>query len=131
MRSSLLLTAALSLRSASAWGDVGHRTIGLLAEKYFTQAGSDLVSSLLGDLDDNTISDAATWADTIKRTPGFTQSRPWHYIDANDNPPQTCSLKYSRDCDSQGCVVSAIVNQVGPTSTCTPPCVRLAQPHWS
>ena len=110
MRPFILLPLAIS--SVVGWGDIGHRTIALLAEKYFTQASSDLVSSLLGDLEDPTVSDAAVWADTVKRSRGFTETGPWHYIDAMDDPPKKCGVKYDRDCQpKEGCIVSAIVNQ--------------------
>ena len=116
MRSTVLLALASSFSLhavVEAWGDIGHRTIALLAERYFTQASADLVSSLLGDLEDATVSDAATWADSVRRTPGFTQTGAWHYIDAMDSPPKSCSVNYKRDCQpKEGCVVSAIVNQV-------------------
>jgi hypothetical protein len=88
------------------WGDVGHRAVAYLAEKYLTDQGSDLVSELLANNKGYDISDAATWADTIKwKRPS---TRPWHYIDAKDDPPTSCSLTYKRDCSDEGCIVSAM-----------------------
>ena len=41
----------------------------------------------------------------------FAYSRPWHYIDAKDSPPNECGLNMSRDCTLEsGCVVTAIAN---------------------
>ena len=128
MRSTLVLalSAAVHLPAAvHAWGDIGHRTIALLAEKYFTPASASLVSGLLGDTEDATLSDGATWADSVRRQKGFTQTAPWHYIDAEDSPPQSCGVKYSRDCSpKEGCVVSAIVNQVRVRLLAKPPTNR-------
>ncbi|KAF7589804.1 hypothetical protein BBP40_003613 [Aspergillus hancockii] len=89
------------------WGDVGHRTVAYLAEKYLSAEGTRLVEDLLhGDGED--ISDAAVWPDTIKFPKPYT--RPWHYIDALDDPPNTCRVSYEQDCDKEGCIVSAFEN---------------------
>jgi hypothetical protein len=60
------------------WGDVGHRAVAYLTEKYLTDQGSDLVNKLLANDKDYDISDAATFADVIKQKRPFT--KPWHYI---------------------------------------------------
>lgn len=39
-------------------------------------------------------------------------SKPFHYIDAEDDPPTTCDVELSRDCADSNCVVSAIANYV-------------------
>ena len=118
MHVTTLLSLAASTAVVHAWGDVGHGTIGFLAQKSFTQASSDLVSSLLGDLEPTTLFDAINWADTIRRTPPFTNTGAWHYIDAQDSPPDSCGVKYSRDCvPEEGCAVSAIVNHAWPPSS--------------
>jgi hypothetical protein len=60
------------------WGDVGHRTVAYLAEKYLTKQGSQLVEDLISPNDEFDISDAATWADKVKFARPFTRN--WHYI---------------------------------------------------
>jgi hypothetical protein len=98
----------LQLPAVLAWGNIGHRTVAYLAEKYLSAGATTYVSSLLGDTD---ISDAAVWADQVKRTPEFHGSDKWHYIDAQDDPPRTCQVNFNRDCSpGPGCVVSAIMN---------------------
>ncbi|KAJ7865779.1 hypothetical protein B0H13DRAFT_2670826 [Mycena leptocephala] len=37
-------------------------------------------------------------------------SAPLHFIDAEDNPPTSCSVDYTRDCGASGCSISAIAN---------------------
>lgn len=62
---------------ASAWGSLGHRTVAYLAQKHLSADGAAWVGELLGDED---ISDAALWADQIRRTRGWTFTAGWHYI---------------------------------------------------
>ena len=52
-------------------------------------------------------------ADTYRYTDAGLFSQPFHYIDANDNPPSSCGVDYNRDCGTGGCIVSAIQNYVG------------------
>jgi S1/P1 Nuclease len=111
-KTSVLLTFlslwTLNLPTVLAWGNIGHRTIAYLAEKYLSPGATTYVSSLLGDTD---ISDAAIWADQVKRTHEFHGTDKWHYIDAEDDPPRTCQVNFGRDCNpGPGCVVSAIMN---------------------
>jgi hypothetical protein len=74
----LLSTLLVGSPLVTAWGDVGHRTVGYLAEKYLSQEASDLVTKLLANDRDYDISDAAVWADVIKHNRPY--SAPWHYI---------------------------------------------------
>lgn len=60
------------------WGDVGHRTVGYLAQHYLTPEASSWVNSLLSNENGWDISDAATWADAVKRKRPY--SAEWHYI---------------------------------------------------
>jgi hypothetical protein len=60
------------------WGDVGHRTVAYVAEHYLTKHGTDFLNHLLPHNDKFDISDAATWADEIKRH--RPKTKPWHYV---------------------------------------------------
>jgi hypothetical protein len=62
----------------ASWGDVGHRTVAYLAEKFFTEHGAQFANDLLANDQGFDISDASVWADTVKRNRSYTQ--PWHYI---------------------------------------------------
>lgn len=131
--------AVLTLASQVAcWGGLGHRTVGYLAQKRFTKEGAELFETLIRPTTSFDISDAAVWADSIRHNRGYTEG--WHFIgksrkpspgrsrsdpfiDAKDSPPEQCNLNYARDCkQTQGCVISAISNQVnlahhGPSPT--------------
>jgi len=75
-----LLFSLLALFSlTSAWGNLAHRTIVLLAQKQFTPSASLYTQSLLGS---ETLSDAAIWADTYKFLPEGRYTSNWHFVDA-------------------------------------------------
>lgn len=95
----------------SCWGEIGHRTIGYLAEKYFDQAGAALVEELIAPDKKFDISDAAVWADLQKWKWPYT--KPWHFVDAKDDPPAACGVNYNSDCpEDDGCIIGAIRNMV-------------------
>ena len=72
----VILLAAV--QPISCWGSLGHRTVGYLAEKYFTDEASQLVQELLKNERGFDISDASLFADKIKfRRPA---TKVWHYI---------------------------------------------------
>jgi hypothetical protein len=87
----LLLAAALAAAAhpASAWGPVGHRVVGGIADPLLSPAAQAAVADLLADDRDRdgapsgrrTLADVADWADEIRGTPA---DRPhWHF----DNEP--------------------------------------------
>lgn len=76
LRSLLLLFYTLNL--TWGWGDVGHRTVAYLAEKYLTKQGNQLVEDLISPSDEFDISDAAVWPDKVKFSRPY--SRNWHFI---------------------------------------------------
>ncbi|KAK0101164.1 hypothetical protein ONS95_012856 [Cadophora gregata] len=106
-------TVVLSLTTqVLCWGDVGHRTVGYLAKKYLTDSANQLFEKILENPNGWDFSDAATWADTVKRSRPYTSS--WHFVDARDSPPTLCGLHYPDDCSAQGtngCIITAINNQ--------------------
>ncbi|KAL8828753.1 MAG: hypothetical protein Q9191_002406 [Dirinaria sp. TL-2023a] len=100
----LLITAP----SAHAWGVLGHATVATVANYYLTDQAKTYVSGLLGD--DVSMASVASWADEYRSTKAGKFSAPYHFIDAEDNPPTSCSVETTRDCGTGGCVVSAITN---------------------
>jgi hypothetical protein len=74
--------AALALIShVAGYSDLGHRTVALLAQKYLSEDTIQALDEILANDQGFDFSDAATWADTIKRGK---HARPWtktwHYI---------------------------------------------------
>lgn len=65
---------------------------------------------MLDDTSDSYLANIASWADSYRATTEGAWSAPLHFIDAEDNPPTSCSVDFDRDCGSSGCSVSAITN---------------------
>jgi len=114
-----ILATAFSAPVAHAWGCKGHQTVALIAEKHLTPEAKELVFSLLsanpidpqvkrycGGAVSDPMGDAATWADDVR---GERRNGPWHYIDIPRGAPRGPLEGF---CGKEGCVVSAIAEQV-------------------
>jgi hypothetical protein len=111
----ILTTPALLLSSAAhtlAWGTLGHETVAFIAQNFVAADTKVFFSSILNDYGTEYLAKVATWADSFRYTQAGQFSAPFHFIDAGDNPPDSCGVKYSRDCGKSGCVVGAINNYV-------------------
>jgi hypothetical protein len=75
--------AALALSPALAWGPVGHRIAGDLAEQRLCPAARTNVKSLGGG---ESLAELGLWADQIRDEPKWKGSRPWHYMNVADVP---------------------------------------------
>ncbi|KAK3940315.1 S1/P1 nuclease [Diplogelasinospora grovesii] len=105
-----LVAASSCLPQAWGWGAMGHETIAYIASNFVASSTASYFQSLLGDTSGDYLASVAAWADSYRYTTAGKFSAPFHFIDANDNPPSSCSVELSRDCGSGGCVVSAIAN---------------------
>lgn len=108
--STALLVLSAALPTALAWGAYGHYTIAYIATNFVESATKTYFQKLLNDTSTDYLATVASWADTYRETSAGRWSAPLHFIDAMDNPPSSCNVKLSRDCGSDGCVVSAIAN---------------------
>ncbi|KAI1760852.1 nuclease S1 precursor [Hypoxylon sp. FL1150] len=106
----LALLSAAALPGAMAWGAMGHETVAYVASNYVSSATKTYFQGLLGDTSADYLASVASWADSYRYTTAGAFSAPYHYIDANDNPPSSCSVSLDRDCGSEGCVVRALQN---------------------
>ncbi|KAI0702273.1 nuclease Le1 [Cytidiella melzeri] len=108
------LTAAVGLATivgrAAAWGALGHETIGFVAQTFLAPKALSFVQTSLGSTYNESLGPAAPWADDVRDEKAYSWSAPFHFVDANDNPPTSCSVNQTRDCDAEGCVLSAIAN---------------------
>lgn len=110
-----IIPAAILLSYSSshvvcAWGVLGHKTIAWVAQSYLLPATETAIQDALDSKQRDFMANVSTWADSYRYTEAGAFSRPFHYIDANDDPPTKCSVDYERDCGADGCSVSAIVN---------------------
>ena len=76
-----LILIVLSSSQARAWGVLGHRIVGQIAESYLTPQARLAVSRILGN---ESIAISSNWADFIKSDPSYSYLGPWHYADIED-----------------------------------------------
>lgn len=99
-----LLVAILALFASSlpapAWGPIGHRAVGQIAEERLSAKAQQAVRDLLGD---ESLAEASLWADEIRSDARWRVSSPWHYVNIPDG--QTYS-RARRDRD--GDVIEAL-----------------------
>jgi len=86
----LVLFFYLPLNSM-AWGMLGHRIVGQIADSYLTPKAKMAISKILGD---ETIGMASTWADFIKSDSNFAYVSPWHYINIDSGLSRQGVLKF-------------------------------------
>ncbi|OCL12051.1 nuclease S1 [Glonium stellatum] len=113
MAKALLFTVPFiiqALPGANAWGTLGHDTVAYIAQNFISSTTKTFCQNILGDTSKSYLANVATWADTYRYTAEGEFSAPYHFIDAEDNPPTSCNVDYNRDCGKGGCVVSAIQN---------------------
>ena len=76
--------ALLATSPALAWGPVGHRMAGDLAEPKLCPAARTEVKSLGAG---ESLAELGAWADQIRDEPKWRSSRPWHYMNIADLSP--------------------------------------------
>ncbi|MEJ7778707.1 MAG: S1/P1 nuclease [Daejeonella sp.] len=62
---------------AMAWGLLGHRVVGEIAESYLKRRASREIKNILGN---ESLAMASNWADFIKSEPAYNYLGNWHYI---------------------------------------------------
>jgi len=80
MKKILLILGIIILSSfaeVTAWGKVGHRTIGEIAERQLTPEVREKVRKLL---EGQSLAVVSTWADEMRSNPKFDEFAKWHYI---------------------------------------------------
>ncbi|SMY26743.1 unnamed protein product [Zymoseptoria tritici ST99CH_1A5] len=92
------LLLLLLLPSAYAWGNLGHQTIAHLASTLIHPSTTHWAQTILNDTSETYLATISTWADSYRRTAEGAFSAPFHYIDANDDPPRSCGVDFERDC---------------------------------
>ena len=60
-----------------AWGLLGHRVVGEIAESYLSRRASREIKNILGN---ESLAMAANWGDFIKSEPSYNYLDNWHYI---------------------------------------------------
>jgi S1/P1 Nuclease len=95
--------------SCLAWGPIGHRIVGQLAEQQLTAKARAEVSRLLDGEAEPTLPGISNWADELRDNPDgkalFEATRKLHFINF---PHDTCRYDAPRDCPDGQCIVAAI-----------------------
>jgi hypothetical protein len=60
-----------------AWGTLGHRIVGQIADSYLTKNTKREIYKILGN---ESVAMSSNWADFIKSDPAYKYLDPWHYI---------------------------------------------------
>ncbi|KAF8528471.1 nuclease Le1 [Hysterangium stoloniferum] len=105
------IIASVLLSGVSAWGEVGHETIGFIAMQFLAPKAKTFVTTTLANNFSGNLGPGAPWADTVRSTKAFSWSAPFHFVDAEDSPTTgSCSVVQTRDCAAGTCILSAIAN---------------------
>jgi hypothetical protein len=78
---SLGLLVVLVVAPVHAWGPLGHRTVGDIAQRHLTTKTRAAVEALIAPA---TLADVSTWADEVRYLPEWKKADPWHYISIDD-----------------------------------------------
>lgn len=86
-----LIIVILFCANSYAWGVIGHRVVGKIAQNHLNENTAKQVNDITGGL---SLADISTWADDIKSDPDqrYKQFRVWHYIESPKN-----NMKHSKD----------------------------------
>jgi hypothetical protein len=63
--------------TAFAWGMIGHRVVGQVAETYLSKKSRKAVKDILGG---ETLAISSNWPDFIKSDPAYDYLNSWHYV---------------------------------------------------
>jgi S1/P1 Nuclease len=99
MLASLLLVPAFA-PAALAWGNLGHRAVGRIAERHLTPQATRAVAELLAPEE---LAYVTTWADEIRPDPAWAKAAPWHYVTIPNGETYDSSKK-----DAGGDILEAI-----------------------
>ena len=86
----IVLMAASMPNPVHAWGQIGHRVVGQIADSYTSTKAKTAIKNILGT---ESIAMASTWADFIKSDSTYKYLDKWHYI----NTPKSLTYAQYRD----------------------------------
>ncbi|NKF51670.1 S1/P1 nuclease [Shewanella sp. WXL01] len=76
------LTLVLPMHDAMAWGQLGHRVIGEIAQQNLTDEVNEKITDLL---DGASLAEVSTWGDEIRSSGSWDHAAPWHYVSIDDH----------------------------------------------
>ncbi|PTB73614.1 phospholipase C/P1 nuclease [Trichoderma longibrachiatum ATCC 18648] len=87
----------VSLPGAMAWGGLGHITTAYIASNFVSNSTEAYLKQLLRSNESDYMAKVASWADSIRYTKWGRFTSTFHFIDAHDNPPESCNVDFERD----------------------------------
>lgn len=76
---------------ASAWGMLGHRIVGEIADSYLTPKARAAIKEILGN---ESLAIASNWPDFVKSDTAFKSYDPWHYCNFEDGISKDSMERY-------------------------------------
>ena len=86
----ITITTVISINSF-AWGLLGHRIVGQIAESYLTRRAQKEVRNILGG---ESVAMSSNWADFIKSNPAYNYLYNWHFINLKAGLDSTTVKNY-------------------------------------
>jgi len=114
LKATLVLLLAVAVSAQLKWGNTGHTVVAGIAKNYLGANATKVCKALLPEVGGD-IMQIASWADDVRKQPGYTWSGPLHFV---NTPDWACTYSRSRDCkDNRGnpnvCCDGAIQNYTG------------------
>jgi hypothetical protein len=78
---SICMLCLLMASQVFAWGQNGHRAVGLVAEQHLSKKAKKKIMQLL---DDNTLAEVSVWMDDIKSDNAYNHTHDWHWVTVPD-----------------------------------------------
>ena len=111
----LFVTAAVRSSACSAWGERGHSIIAEIGQRHLNAKAAEAVRLILAD--NSSLASISSWADDFKFTAEGLKSKSWHFVDIDDSH----DAYSSSDCGVNGCLVTALTEQVAILSDASKP----------
>lgn len=96
----LVLVTTLLTNNLYAWGPLGHKIVGEIAQLNLTPKAQIEIKKLLPN---STLADVSTWADLIKSESQWQVSKPWHFVNLPDGNTYADIAK-----DPHGDIISSV-----------------------
>src|SRR5690554_4697468 len=77
----LIVSCLLFSLEVSAWGMLGHRVVGEVANEHLSEEAKEKLKSILGN---KTLAEVSNWMDDIKSDSKYDSLKPWHYVTIPD-----------------------------------------------
>lgn len=78
---SFLLLVPFLIGEVWAWGQTGHRVVGLIAEQHLSAKARKKIARVL---ENNSLAEVSNWMDEIRSDPAYNHTHDWHWVTIPD-----------------------------------------------